>query len=156
MVLEFYFFNPPAPLVVAGMTALCPLFSPAPVTRLFAFSLSNRKAKLFTILSFGRCFFLNFISSILPNHTDRGNLSPKCFLAEMSWTNKKKGEFFTHLEDLGISAAAARELCKTPASGMLSKSDGILLINAASCTMAGVSLVSSPWPEVAKIWGSRI
>ena len=74
----------------------------------------------------------------------------------MSWTNRKKAEIFAHLEELGISAVTARDLCRTPASGTLSKNDGLQLINAASCTMAGVSLISSPWSEVVKFWASEL
>lgn len=69
------------------------------------------------------------------------------FLA-MSWTNKNKAEIFEHLEEIGISRSAARELLRTPPEKEPTKKGGLLLIKAAVRSISGASLMSSPWAEV--------
>ena len=69
------------------------------------------------------------------------------FLA-MSWTNKNKAEIFEHLEEIGISRSAARELLRTPPEKEPTKKGGLLLIKAAVRPISGASLMYSPWAEV--------
>ena len=71
---------------------------------------------------------------------------------QMAWSNKEKAEIFTHLEEMGISQAAARDLLQSPPEGSPSKADGLTLIKAASRTLSSVSLLFSPWVEVAQFW----
>ena len=74
------------------------------------------------------------------------------FLA-MSWTNKNKAEIFEHLEEIGISRSAARELLRTPPEKEPTKKGGLLLIKAAVRPISGASLMSSPWAEVVQaVW----